>query len=161
VKSEDGPAATGLDTSVIIAGVLTWHQHHEAAAKELTVLLSSPAEVILPLQALVEAYSVMTRLPSPHRLSGKDALDILEGSLKERATVVGLDGEEGWELISDLSRRQIAGSTSYDGLIVSCARKGGARRILTFNRAHFERLGPDRIEIVVPEISDPEPDDPQ
>lgn len=141
---------TALDTSVIIAGLLSWHEQHEAAAAELTSLLSGPTEVILPLQALVEAYSVMTRLPSPHRLSAKNALDVLEGSLRQRTTVAGLEGGEGWGLVSDLSRRQIAGATSYDGLIVASALKGGAQRILTFNRAHFERLGTEKIEIVVP-----------
>ena len=150
VEGEEKPVTTALDASVIIAGVLAWHEHHEAAAAELTALLSGPTEIILPLQALVEAYSVMTRLPSPHRLSAKDALDVLDGSLKQRTIVVGLEGEEGWELIGDLSRRQIAAATSYDGLIVSCALKGHAQRILTFNRAHFERLGGEAIEIVVP-----------
>lgn len=150
MAGRESPAATALDASVIIAGVLAWHEHHEAAAAELTALLEGPAEIILPAHALVEAYSVMTRLPSPHRLSAKDALDVLDGSLKQRTTVVGLDGKEGWELIGDLSRRQIAGATSYDGVIVACALKGGARRILTFNRAHFERVGGEALEIVVP-----------
>jgi predicted nucleic acid-binding protein len=92
----------------------------------------------------------MTRLPSPHRLSVKDALAVLEGSLRQRTIVVGLDGEEAWELIEELSQRQIAGATSYDGLIAACARKGGAQRILTFNRAHFERLAGAGLEVVVP-----------
>lgn len=39
---------------------------------------------------------------------------------------------------------------SYDGLILACAMKGGAQRLLTFNRAHFERIRNEGIEIVVP-----------
>jgi len=38
------------------------------------------------------------------------------------------------------SQRQIAGATSYDGLIAACARKGGARRILTFTRDPRRRV---------------------
>lgn len=113
-------------------------------------LLAEPGDIILPLQALVEAYSVMTRLPSPHRLSVKDALAVLERSLRQRTIVVGLDGEEAWSLIEGLSQRQIAGATSYDGVIAACARKGGAQRILTFNRAHFERFADAGLEVVVP-----------
>jgi len=150
VGSEKAEGATALDASVIVAGLLSSHEHHGPAAAELAALLAGPGGVILPLQALVEAYSVMTRLPSPHRLSVKDALTILERSLRQRTTIVGLDGEEAWELIEDLSQRQIAGATSYDGLIAACARKGGAQRILTFNRAHFERLAGTGLEIVVP-----------
>jgi predicted nucleic acid-binding protein len=150
VESKEARRATALDASVIVAGLLSSHEHHGPAAAELAALLSEPGDVILPLQALVEAYSVMTRLPSPHRLSAKDALAVLERSLRQRTIVVGLDGEEAWELIQGLSQRQIAGATSYDGLIVACARKGGAQRILTFNRAHFERIADAGLEIVVP-----------
>jgi predicted nucleic acid-binding protein len=142
--------ATALDTNVVIAGLLSWHEHHEAAAAELVALLESTIEIVLPLHALVEAYSVMTRLPPPHRLSSQDALEILEGSFRHHVTLVGLDGEEGWTLIEDIGRLSISGGTAYDGLILACARKGGARRLLTFNRAHFVRMAAEEIEIVVP-----------
>jgi toxin FitB len=150
VESKKGQPVTALDASVIVAGLLSSHEHHEPAAAALTALLAEPGDVILPLQALVEAYSVMTRLPSPHRLSVKAALAILDRSLRQRTIVVGLDGEEAWTLIEDLSQRQIAGATSYDGVIAACARKGGAQRILTFNRSRFERLSGAGLEVVVP-----------
>jgi predicted nucleic acid-binding protein len=150
VGSEETQRAAALDASVIVAALLAAHEHHRPAAAELQALLAEPGDVILPLQALVEAYSVMTRLPSPYRLSPKDALTILERSLRQRTIVVGLDGEEAWGLIKGLSQSQIAGATSYDGLIAACARKGGAQRLLTFNRTHFERLPGAGLEIVVP-----------
>lgn len=150
MESEEAQRATALDASVVVAALLASHEHHGPAAAELGALLAEPGDVILPLQALVEAYSVMTRLPSPHRLSPKAALTILERSLRQRTIVVELDGEEAWGLIEGLSQRQIAGATSYDGLIAACAHKGGAQRILTFNRAHFERLPGAGLEIVVP-----------
>jgi len=37
-------------------------------------------------------------------------------------------------------------------MAVDCARKGGAQRLLTFNRSHFERLETEGIEIVTPAI---------
>lgn len=139
-----------LDASVIVAGLLSWHEQHEVATAELVALLERPRKIVLPVHSLVEAYAVMTRLPPPHRLGPEDALDLLEGSLRSRSILVGLDGEEGWDLIGELGRHSVAGGTSYDGLIVACARKGGAKRILTFNRKHFERLAVEGIEIVVP-----------
>ena len=145
------PPATALDTSVIVAGLLSWHEHHEAAAAILSELLESRADVVLPVNALLEAYAVMTRLPPPHRLSARDALEILDGSFRRRSILIGLEGGEAWDLIGDLSQRSITGGTSYDGLIVACARKGGARRVLTFKRAHFERIGTADLEIVIPE----------
>ncbi len=142
--------AVALDTSVIVSGLLSWHEHYETAAAALVMLLEGRDRVILPLHSLVEAYAVMTRLPPPHRLSSKRALAMLEGSFRNRLTLVGLDGEEGWGLIRDLDQQSIAGGASYDALIVACARKGGAQRILTFNRKHFERLESEDIEIVIP-----------
>lgn len=142
--------ATALDTNVIVAGLLPWHEHYELASVELIGLLENRIEIVLPLPVLVEAYSVMTRLPPPRRLASKDAIEILKRSFRQRVTLVGLDGNEGWDLIEDIGRRSITGGTAYDGLILACARKGGARRLLTFNRSHFERIATEEIEIVVP-----------
>ena len=150
MESDRTLPVVALDASVIISGLLSWHEQHETASAELVMLLERPGQIILPIQSLVEAYAVMTRLPPPHRLSPKQALAVLEGSFRNRLTLVGLDGEEGWDLIRELDQQSIAGGTSYDGLIVACARKGGAQRILTFNRRHFERLESGDIEIVVP-----------
>lgn len=148
--ANDSPwVATALDTNVIVAGLLSWHEHYEVAAVHLIGLLESTVEIVLPLPALVEAYSVMTRLPPPRRLASKDAIEILK-SFRHRVTLVGLDGDEGWDLLEDLGQRSITGGTTYDGLILACARKGGARRLLTFNRSHFERVTTEEIEIVVP-----------
>jgi predicted nucleic acid-binding protein len=153
VTGERGSPATALDTSVIIAGLLSWHEHHPSASAELSLLLDSEAEVVLPLQALLEAYAVMTRLPPPHRLSPPDAWELLEGTLQERSRVVGLDGEEGWDCLLELNQQMIAGGTSYDGVIMACARKGGAIRILTLNQSHFERLTDGSVEIQVPRVT--------
>jgi predicted nucleic acid-binding protein len=144
------PAVTALDTSVIVSGLLSWHERHEVASTALVQLLESEGVVVLPVHALVEAYAVMTRLPPPHRLSAKDAVAILDGSFRHRSILVGIEGDEGWDLIVDLSQRSIAGGTSYDGLILTCARKGGAQRLLTFNSAHFGQIGIEGIEIVIP-----------
>jgi len=141
---------TAVDTNVIVAGLLSWHVHHELASAQLITLLESKLELVVPLPVLIEAYSVMTRMPPPHRIGSKDALEILESSLRGRVTLVGLDGEEGWKLLQDVSHRSITGGTTYDGLILACARKGGARRLLTFNRSHFERVATEEIEIAVP-----------
>jgi predicted nucleic acid-binding protein len=141
---------TALDTNVIVAGLLSWHEHYEVASAQLIGLLESRTEIVLPLPALVEAYSVMTRLPPPRRLASKNALEILNRSFRQRVTLVGLDGNEGWDLIEDIGQRSITGGTAHDGMILACARKGGAGRLLTFNRKHFERIATEEIEIVVP-----------
>lgn len=83
-------SVTAIDTSVIVPGLLFWHEKHEAASAALVQLLESGNEVVLPLHSLVEAYAVMTRLPPPHR-----------------------------DLLQNLSHRNLVGGTSYDSLILA------------------------------------------
>lgn len=51
------------DTSVLVAGFATWHEGHEAAVRALN------RGVHLIAHAAVETYSVLTRLPPPHRIA--------------------------------------------------------------------------------------------
>ncbi len=74
------PAAFLPDTSCIIAAVCSWHEHHEAAASEIERRLAARTQMIVAAPALVEAYAVLIRLPSPHRLSPQNALTLLENN---------------------------------------------------------------------------------
>ncbi len=75
-------AGTALDTSVIIAGRLRWHKFHSRARPALEAALDSENPVILPAHALVEAYSVLTRLPPPRRLTAEQTSAMLTESLR-------------------------------------------------------------------------------
>lgn len=50
-----------VDTSIVVAAFASWHEAHEAARGALS------EEPRLPAQVAVESYSVLTRLPPPHR----------------------------------------------------------------------------------------------
>jgi predicted nucleic acid-binding protein len=138
-----------VDTSVVVAALLSWHENHEAARKVLERSLVAE-RLVLPTPTLIEAYAVMTRLPCPHRLSANDAAALLRETFAGVETVA-LDGSEVWRLVEDLEKNQIAGGRSYDGHILACARKAGAIRLLTFNDRDFLALGDPKIEIVRPE----------
>ncbi len=139
---------TAVDTSLIVAALLAWHESHEPALAALIDALAG--HLVLPAPALAEAYSVMTRLPAPHRISPADACELLSGSFEQRATIVGLTGKETWRFLHETADRHVAGGSTYDALILACARKGGAQRVLTLDRRDFTRLGAAEIEIVVP-----------
>lgn len=138
-----------VDTSVVVAALLGWHDDHEAARKVLERGLVAE-RLILPAPTLIEAYAVMTRLPSPHRLSPTDAVALLRETFAGVNTVA-LEAGEAWQLLDDLETNQIAGGRSYDGHILACARKAGATRLLTFNERDFLALGDSTIEVVRPE----------
>lgn len=50
-----------VDTSAVIAGFAAWHELHREARRALG---GNPR---LPGHAALESYSVLTRLPAPHR----------------------------------------------------------------------------------------------
>jgi predicted nucleic acid-binding protein len=138
-----------LDTSVLIAALLSWHESHEAAAVALEAALADPAGAVLPLPALVEAYAVMTRLPAPHRVRPGDAAEIIRSSLRGRARLVTLDEAGAWLLLTSLADAGIAGGRAYDALIAACAKAARAERLLTLNGRDFAAVAPD-LELIIP-----------
>jgi predicted nucleic acid-binding protein len=137
-----------IDSSVLIAGLVSWHEQHEAAHQRMDQLLAAGHELLLPVHSLIETYSVLTRLPAPHRLSPLAARDLLEAH-RTSLRLTGLPEDEAWELVWRLAERGIAGGRAYDALIAASAQRAGATRILTLNTRHFEDLAPG-LEAVSP-----------
>jgi predicted nucleic acid-binding protein len=148
MNAASDPATWAVDSSVLVAALLTWHGNHEASLQRIDNLLASGHVLVLPLHSLVETYSVLTRLPSPHRLSPLAAVQLLEAQ-RTSFRLVGLANDDGWEFIRGLGQSGVHGGRTYDALIAASARKGGAGRILTLNSRHFEELDPE-LEVVFP-----------
>lgn len=143
------PAAFLPDTSCIIAAVCSWHEHHEAAATEIERRLDGRGQMIVAAPALVEAYAVLTRLPSPHRLSPQNALELLESNFLKLGTVVALNAKSYERLLLRAPKNNLAGGRTYDAVIGECAEQGKASAVLTFNAGDFKALGKD-FEVIVP-----------
>ncbi|HUO84159.1 MAG TPA: PIN domain-containing protein [Thermoanaerobaculia bacterium] len=137
---------TALDTSVVIAALLSWHEWHAKAAAAVDRLMAAD-QILLPLPVLIESFSVMTRLPHPHRLSGGDALEVLR-SFTDAATA-GFPTRRIWSFLASANAKEMIGGRVYDAVIVECAIAGEARRLLTFNSRDFA-LFDERIEVVEP-----------
>jgi len=140
---------TAIDTSVIVAAVLPWHRDHEAAFRALDRTLAH-SKVVLPSRTLIESYSVLTRLPSPHRLSPKDAVAVLRGTFLDQSDIVSLPDHEHWAFLRHLSEEGVAGGGAYDAEIVATALHAGATEILTLNQRDFERLAPSSLRVRLP-----------
>ena len=54
-----------LDTSVVVATFASWHEAH---ADSVALLARQPS---LPGHVVIETYSVLTRLPPPHRAAAE------------------------------------------------------------------------------------------
>jgi predicted nucleic acid-binding protein len=81
--------------------------------------------VLVAAPALVETYSVLTRLP-PHRLSTADALTLLEANFMSPGKIVALEAKSHRALLRKAPRQGIAGGRTYDAIIAECARRAKA-----------------------------------
>ena len=105
--------------------------------------------MIVAAPALVESYAVLTRLPAPHRLSPRDALDVLEANFIRAGKIVALDGASYRALLRRAPEEGVVGGRTYDAVIAACADKARAAALLTFNEDHFQPLR-HQAEVVVP-----------
>lgn len=132
-----------LDSSVIVAALLSWHERHAAAARALERALGSG--VLVPAHALVESYAVMTRLPAPHRLAPADALQLLRENFGE-VRIAAHGARSVFPLLTQLAGISLGGGIVYDAVILDTAADAGATSLLTLNARDYERL-PERIRI--------------
>jgi predicted nucleic acid-binding protein len=121
----------------MIAAVCVWHQHHEAATAEIEVRLGRGERLAVPAPALAETYSVLTRLPSPHRLAPTDAWKLIEVNFIENAQVVALNGSTYVKLLGRSAGQLIGGGRTYDAIIAECAKLAKGSALLTFNSRDF------------------------
>lgn len=122
-------------TSVVVAAFASWHEGHEAALHSLR------RGARLPAQVLVESYSVLTRLPPPHRA----AAGVVEAFLAERfpEAPLTLPGSEYRALLRAMAGAEVAGGAIYDALIAATA-KHSAAVLLTRDRraaATYDKVG--------------------
>jgi predicted nucleic acid-binding protein len=136
-----------VDSSVIIAALLSWHEFHQRALQALEKALAA-RRLLIPLPVLVESYSVLTRLPSPHRLRPEIAHELLHDSFAG-ARVVSLSPRKAWTFLGDCVSSATSGGRVYDAVIAWAAIEARARELLTFNPRDFEMFS-DRIDIVAP-----------
>jgi predicted nucleic acid-binding protein len=133
----------------MIAAMCSWHEHHSQAAGEIQRRLERRERMIVAAPALVETYAVLTRLPPPHRLSPEDSLALIEANFIKGAKVIVLQAGSYRDLLRQAPRNGVAGGQTYDAVIATCAIKGKASAVLTFNPGDF-LFAARQIDIVVP-----------
>jgi predicted nucleic acid-binding protein len=144
-------AAFSADSSCLIAAVCAWHEHHQAALDAIESRLGAEETLVLAGHALAETYAVLTRLPSPHRLSPADAGALIQENFVKGAQLVSLPGLVYAALVRRLARDGVSGGRVYDAIIAESARRGRASTLLTFNPRHFDPP-PEGVTVVVPDV---------
>jgi predicted nucleic acid-binding protein len=127
-----------FDTSVLIPVFTEGHVHHE---RSLAAFVAADRETACcAAHSLAELYSVLTRLPGKHRVSGEQVLLFME-AIEEHLTVVALNSREYSSVIREAATSGIVGGMLYDSLLARSAQKAGAEVIYTWNVEHFRRFG--------------------
>jgi predicted nucleic acid-binding protein len=131
------PGTFSLDSSCMVAAVCGWHERHAETAAAIDERLARRERMIVAAHALVEAYSVLTRLPPPHRLAPPDAWTLVKSNFVDQATVVALGSSASVTLLQQCAIDGVSGGRCYDRLIGACAERGKAHALLTLNPRHF------------------------
>jgi predicted nucleic acid-binding protein len=126
-----------LDTSVVVAAFATWHEAHERAA---ALLARQPR---LPAHVVVETYSVLTRLPPPHRAAPQMVERFLAASFP--SVPLSLPGTAHRSLVALAAKSGLTGGAVYDLLVAATAKRAKATLLTRDRRAvsAYEALGVD------------------
>lgn len=116
-----------VDTSVLVAAFAAWHEAHNLA---ITALARAPR---LPVHVLLETFSVLTRLPPPHRAPAQLVDAFFQEHLRQRPLT--LPAGEQRALVSLAVKAGLAGGAIYDALVGATAKHAGASLLTRDRRA--------------------------
>ncbi|WP_239342536.1 MULTISPECIES: type II toxin-antitoxin system VapC family toxin [unclassified Frankia] len=124
-----------VDTSVVVAAFASWHEHHTLAQKAMA---SRPRLIA---HAAVESYSVLTRLPPPHRAHPSIVHTFLTERFTDPYLTLSETGHQ--ELLATVAAGQILGGPTYDALIAFTAAEHDATLLSLDRRAvtTYEAVG--------------------
>jgi predicted nucleic acid-binding protein len=123
------------DTSVAVAAFASWHERHEQARHAL----GDNARLVA--HCAIETYSVLTRLPVPHRAPGALVEEFLD--LQFPDPHLTLPARQQRRLLRRFVELGLSGGAVYDALVALTAAHAGAELVTCDRRALdvYERCG--------------------
>lgn len=115
------------DSSVVIAGFASWHSGHDAARRALDGGLR------LVDHCALETFSVLTRLPPPHRVAPELVREFLTARFTQPFLRLGEPAFR--EFVSGLADHGVGGGGVYDALVAATAAAHGAELLSCDRRA--------------------------
>jgi predicted nucleic acid-binding protein len=115
------------DTSLVVAAFASWHDKHDGARRALDDGLR------LPEHCALETFSVLTRLPPPHRAPAELVRDFLMARFPE--PLLRLSPKAYREFIASLPARGVSGGAAYDALVAAVAAEHDCELITCDRRA--------------------------
>ena len=120
---------------MVVAAFASWHEKHDTARRMLDTALR------LIEHCALETYSVLTRLPAPHRAPGDVVMDFL--AARFRQPFLRLNARAYRDFLLRLPDQGISGGASYDALVAATAASHGVELVTCDRRAApvYERYG--------------------
>lgn len=118
---------TAADTSLVVAAFASWHERHETARRALDGGLR------LIEHCALETYSVLTRLPAPHRAPGEVVREFLKARFPQ--PFLRLSAGAYRDFLSALPDRAVSGGAAYDALVAATAADHDAELVSCDRRA--------------------------
>ena len=115
------------DTSLVVAAFASWHQQHDAARRMLDT------GIRLIDHCALETYSVLTRLPPPHRSPAPVVMDFLRARFPQPFLRMSEPRYRGFVL--GLAEQGISGGAAYDALVAATAAATNAELVTCDRRA--------------------------
>ncbi|MGH9167982.1 MAG: type II toxin-antitoxin system VapC family toxin, partial [Acidimicrobiia bacterium] len=116
------------DTSLVVSAFATWHTAHRSAL----VVLGEGA--VIPAHVAVETFSVLTRMPPPHRAPPHVVLEFLTRWFLPTGMLVP-SAQLSRDIVGRCVAADIQGGAVYDGLVGLTAAEAGARLMTRDRRA--------------------------
>lgn len=123
------------DTSLVVAAFASWHEKHQAARQALD------EDIRLIDHCALESYSVLTRLPAPHRAPAELVRQFLQERFSKPYLRLSVGAYRAFVLA--LPAQGISGGAAYDALIAATAARTGAELVSCDRKAAgiYERYG--------------------
>ena len=115
------------DTSTVVAAFASWHEKHKAARRALDSGLRLVSHCAL------ESYSVLTRLPPPHRVAARVVRDFLVQRFPQPLLQLGT--REYRDFVLGLAERRVSGGAAYDALVAATVASAGGELVSCDRRA--------------------------
>jgi predicted nucleic acid-binding protein len=129
------------DTSVLVPLAAAWHEAHAAVGRRCRNIDR------LPMHAMLECYSVLTRLPEPHRAAPEPVVAFLDSFGEPLDLEPGSDRARAF--LHRLAETDIRGGQAYDAIIGAAALAHGALLLTRDARAAavYDAIGA-RVEFI-------------
>ena len=131
-----------LDTTVLIAAVISKHDSHTRAFPLLERVQNGRDEGFVAAHSLAEMYAILTKLPPPYRHAPEQTLLSIEENVLKHFKISTLAASDCASLVREAAMAGIQGGTIYDTVLLKCAEKSNPDRIFTLNLKHFLAVAP-------------------